>query len=233
MREFVILGVLVFKSKPVFKKIKEEKGVNFMFITLEGTEGSGKTTIAKEIIAKLTKLGKEVVYTREPGGNPIAEQIRGVILDKNNTAMDSRTEALLYAAARRQHLVDVILPALKMGKIVLCDRFIDSSIAYQGYAREIGASLIQDINDFAIGDNYPDLTYLIDVKPQVGLERISRDETREVNRLDLEKIDFHNRVYDGYKILAKQFNNRIILIDGHQSIDKVVDSILSDLVTRL
>ena len=162
-----------------------------MFITLEGVEGSGKTTLAKGAIETLEADGYNVIYTREPGGSKIAELIRDIVLDKRNTDMDARTEALLYAAARRQHLVDVIIPALEANKIVICDRFIDSSIAYQGYARDIGPELVEIINDFAIAKVYPELTFLIDVRPKVGLARISKDQDREVNRLDLEDFDFH------------------------------------------
>lgn len=204
-----------------------------MFITLEGVEGSGKTTVSKGIIKVLKENGYDVLYTREPGGNKIAEQIREVILDTSNTDMDSRTEALLYAAARRQHLVDVIEPALKEGKIVICDRFIDSSIAYQGYARGIGAELVDYINDFAIAGMRPDLTILIDVKPEVGLERINKDQDREVNRLDLEELDFHRLVYNGYQELAKKHPERIAVVNGELHVDDVITEIDKIIKLRL
>ena len=196
-----------------------------MFITLEGVEGSGKTTIARGLVNILKDNGYDVLYTREPGGNKIAESIRDVVLDMNNTDMDVRTEALLYAAARRQHLVDIIEPALKAKKIVICDRFVDSSIAYQGYARKIGPELVEYINDFAIAGKRADITFLIDVRPEIGLERISKDQDREVNRLDLEELDFHQLVYDGYQELAKKYGDRIKVINGERPIAGIVTDI--------
>jgi len=204
-----------------------------MFITLEGVEGSGKTTVAKEIIKILKNRGHGVLYTRKPGGNKIAEEIREVILDTSNTNMDSRTEALLYAAARRQHLVDVIEPALQEGKVVICDRFIDSSIAYQGYARGIGAELVEYINDFAIGGKRPDLTIFIDVKPEVGLARINKDKNREINRLDLEEIDFHQSVYNGYQEIAKKHPHRIQIVNGEQPVSGIITAINKIIESRL
>ncbi|MCL2560079.1 MAG: dTMP kinase [Turicibacter sp.] len=204
-----------------------------MFITLEGVEGSGKTTVAQAIMAVLKGRGYDVLYTREPGGNKIAEQIREVILDTTNTDMDGRTEALLYAAARRQHLVDVIAPALSKGQVVLCDRFIDSSIAYQGYARGIGALEVEEINDFAIAGMRPDLTIFIDVKPEIGLKRISQDQFREINRLDLEQLTFHQSVYDGYLALARKHPQRIQVIAGEQPVDGVVADVTKLIEARL
>ncbi|MFC2703159.1 MAG: dTMP kinase, partial [Abiotrophia defectiva] len=142
------------------------------FITLEGPDGAGKSSVIAELTAYLEGQGHQVLTTREPGGVPIAEKIRRVILDVDHTAMDPRTEALLFAAARRQHLVEVILPALRQGKIVLCDRFVDSSLAYQGMARDIPVDLIWSINQFAVEDQLPALTLLIDVPAEVGLARI-------------------------------------------------------------
>lgn len=204
-----------------------------MFITLEGVEGSGKTTIAEKLIEILEVNGYEVLHTREPGGDPIAEIIREVVLDPKNTDMDARTEALLYAAARRQHLVRVVEPALVSGKIVICDRFIDSSIAYQGYARKIGPDLVEDINDFAIHGKRPDLTFLIDVKPEVGLGRINKDKNRKVDRLDLEKMDFHQLVYEGYQGLVKKHSHRIKVIDGERDVEKIVEDIYNAIKVRL
>ena len=168
-----------------------------MFITLEGPEGSGKTTAVKTAVQKLQELGYEIVQTREPGGTPIAEQIRNVILDKANTAMDPRTEALLYAASRRQHLVEKVWPAIKEGKIVICDRYLDSSLAYQGFGRQIGMQEVLDINLFAIDNTYPDMTIYLDVDEQVGLDRLKDRAFKD--RLDQESIDFHHRVKDGYQ----------------------------------
>ena len=204
-----------------------------MFITLEGVDGSGKTTVAKALVEILENGGYDVLYTREPGGNKIAESIRSIALDTSNIDMDARTEALLYAAARRQHLVDVIEPALQAKKIVICDRFIDSSIAYQGYARKIGYELVEYINDFAIAGIRPDLTFLIDVKPEVGLERISKDKNREINRLDLEEVEFHQAVYNGYQELAEKYGARIKVIDGERPAVEIVADIYQMIKLRI
>lgn len=150
-----------------------------MFITFEGPEGSGKTSAANEVIRILVARGYDVLYTREPGGTPIAEEIRNIILDKKNTALDARAEALLYAASRRQHLVEKVWPALKEGKIVISDRFLDSSLAYQGAARKIGIENVLNINLFATEGTFPDLTLLFDITPERGLERIAVNKKRE------------------------------------------------------
>lgn len=204
-----------------------------MFITIEGTEGSGKTTVAKELAKLLTANGYEVVHTREPGGTPISESIRNVILDKNNTSMDGRTEALLYAASRRQHLVEKIWPALKEGKIVLCDRFLDSSLAYQGYARGLGYDEVLNINLFATENTYPDLTLFFVIEPEAGLQRIAKNKNREVNRLDLEKLPFHQKVYDAFIELSKKFPERYVTIDASQSLEKVIKDAYNAIQERL
>lgn len=204
-----------------------------MFITIEGTEGSGKTTVAKELAKLLTTNGYEVVHTREPGGTPISESIRNVILDKNNTSMDGRTEALLYAASRRQHLVEKIWPALKEGKIVLCDRFLDSSLAYQGYARGLGYDEVLNINLFATENTYPDLTLFFVIEPEAGLQRIAKNKNREVNRLDLEKLPFHQKVYDAFIELSKKFPERYVTIDASQSLEKVIKDAYNAILERL
>ena len=139
-----------------------------MFISLEGGEGSGKSTAIKTIVPRLEKLGYEVVLTREPGGTPIAEEIRNVILDKKNTNMDPMAEALLYAASRRQHIQEKILPALRLGKIVISDRFIDSSLAYQGGARGLGIEKIYELNQYATDGLLPDLAIFFELKPEDG-----------------------------------------------------------------
>lgn len=195
-----------------------------IFITVEGPDGSGKTTALKEIFSQLTTLtDKQIVSTREPGGSPIAEKIREIILDTAHTEMDARTEALLYAASRRQHLVERVLPVLEAGGIVLCDRFVDSSIAYQGYARGIGEAGIFQINDFATDGIQPDLTLYIDVSAEVGLSRIQKSfGTREYNRLDQEKQSFHDKVRVGYLAIARENPVRIVTIDGTQTPEEVV-----------
>ncbi|UXH42906.1 dTMP kinase [Rossellomorea vietnamensis] len=192
-----------------------------LFITVEGPEGAGKSTILSELYQQLLQDGLDVVQTREPGGISIAEQIREVILNTKNTEMDKRTEALLYAAARRQHLVEKVIPALKAGRIVICDRFIDSSLAYQGNARGIGMKEVMDINQFAIEDKMPDLTLYFDIDPEEGLKRIAKHNGREVNRLDLESVEFHTRVREGYQKLIEQYPDRIQVIDASKSKEAV------------
>ncbi|MBN9656203.1 dTMP kinase [Halobacillus sp. GSS1] len=192
-----------------------------LFVTFEGGDGAGKSSILQEIGKELIEEGYSVLVTREPGGIRIAEKIREVILDPSHTEMDGRTEALLYAAARRQHLVEKVIPALKEGKIVLCDRFVDSSLAYQGAARGLGMEEVFKINEFAIDDHMPDLTLLFDIKPERGLERIAANQGREKNRLDLEHIDFHEKVYDAYQRLAEQSKDRIRVIDADQEFESV------------
>jgi len=168
-----------------------------LFITIEGPEGSGKTTVAKMITERLKMEGYPVVYTREPGGVEIAEKIRDIILDVNNTKLDPRSEALLYAASRRQHLVEKVEPALAEGKIIICDRFIDSSLAYQGHARGLGIDEVFEMNMFAINKRLPDLTILLDIDPQEGLNRINKNRSGELNRLDLENLSFVVRASRG------------------------------------
>jgi len=204
-----------------------------MFITIEGPEGSGKTTATNRVVEELIKRGYDVVRTREPGGTPIAEQIRNVILDKQNTAMDPRAEALLYAAARRQHLVEKIWPATKEGKLVICDRYIDSSLAYQGGARGLGIQKIIDINMFATDNTWPDLTILFDIEPEIGLARIAKNADREVNRLDLEKIEFHKKVRESFLLLAKKQPERFIVIDASKDPDTVFKNTLEAILPRI
>ena len=192
-----------------------------LFVTIEGPEGSGKTTIGKKIVERLIQEGYEVIYTREPGGIDIAEQIRNVILDVKNTNMDPRTEALLYAASRRQHLIEKIVPAIKDNKIIICDRFVDSSLAYQGHARHLGIDNVYEINKFAIDTLMPDLTLLFDIDPKIGLERINANKLREVNRLDLEQLEFHTLVREGFLIIQNREPERVKKVNADQAIDKV------------
>lgn len=203
-----------------------KKGI---FISIEGPEGAGKTTVLERIVQELENSGKDVIQTREPGGIAIAEQIRSVILNKENTEMDARTEALLYAAARRQHLVEKVIPAIERGAIVLCDRFIDSSLAYQGHARGLGIDEVASINAFATEGMMPELTLLFDVSPEVGLARIHRHEGREVNRLDLEGLNFHEKVREGYLLLAKQDPRRIMVIDAEEEKESVFQAALAQI----
>jgi dTMP kinase len=203
--------------------------INGTFITFEGPDGAGKTTIINMVAKQLDN----VLLTREPGGIDIAEQIRRVILDKGNTAMDPRTEALLYAAARRQHLIEKVKPALDEGKIVLCDRFVDSSLAYQGYARGLGMDEVFIINQFAIEDLMPELTIYFDIEPELGLKRINKNKGREINRLDLENLEFHQKVREGYHLLMDRFPNRIVCIDASGTMDEVFKKTLQIVEEKL
>lgn len=204
-----------------------------LFITLEGGEGSGKTTIIEELGRALEGRGIPYVITREPGGIEIAEKIRGIILDPMHTAMEGRTEALLYAAARRQHLVEKVEPALERGMVVLCDRFIDSSLAYQGHARGLGVQEVLAINSFATNGRFPDHTFYMDIEPEQGLSRIAAGQGREVNRLDLESIEFHQKVREGYLIVAEMYPQRITTIDasrGKKEVAAEINNCLSALL---
>lgn len=195
--------------------------LNGKFITFEGPEGSGKTSVIIGVEEFLNNEGYSILTTREPGGNKIAESIRNIILDNDNTEMDAHAEALLFAASRSQHFNEIIIPALQDNKILLCDRFIDSSLAYQGHARGLGIDKVYDINKFAIGDLLPDLTLFIDVPPKVGLKRVFSN-TRKVDRLDLETLEFHEKVYEGYMIIAKKYENRFKIVDGTQPVEEVI-----------
>ncbi|MGD9605433.1 MAG: dTMP kinase [Bacilli bacterium] len=202
------------------------------FITFEGGEGTGKTTIIDTLIKDLWDLGYDVVKTREPGGSKIAEEIRKVILSVENTAMDYRTEALLYAASRRQHLREVIIPHLEQGKIVLCDRFLDSSLAYQGYARQLGIKEVYEVNQYATEGLLPDLTFYIDIDPEIGLSRIQKAH-RNVDRLDLEKTEFHLQVRKGYLEVAKMFPKRIMTINGNRPIAEIYQEIKTIILEKI
>jgi len=199
------------------------------FITFEGPEGAGKTSVLELLMTELSGTEMEMIFTREPGGIHISEKIREVILNKEHTGMDSRTEALLYAAARRQHLVERVVPAIESGKIVLCDRFIDSSLAYQGYARGLGIKEVLSINEFAINGLMPDLTFYFKIDPKVGLQRISKSSEREKNRLDLEELSFHQKVQEGYEKVIDMFPERIVVIDAEKSLEKVVAEVKNKL----
>ncbi|HZJ86995.1 MAG TPA: dTMP kinase [Erysipelothrix sp.] len=201
-----------------------------LFISFEGIDGSGKSTITQEVYNYFINKNEKVMLTREPGGNKIAEKIREIILDVDHDTMDDRTEALLYAASRRQHLIEKILPALKNDTLVLCDRFVDSSIAYQGYGRGIGAKEVLDLNLFAIEDHMPDMTFFLDVDVKTGLSRIGT--RNELDRLEQENIDFFHRIYDGYQRIIKD-NPRIIVIDGTQSIEDISQEIIKHIERRL
>ncbi len=198
-----------------------------LFITFEGPEGAGKTTIIQKIAERLVQENIDVLATREPGGIEIAEKIRTIILNPAHTAMNERTEALLYAASRSQHYFEKVRPALDAGKMVICDRFIDSSLAYQGYARGIGVDEVLSINEFAIGKKLPDVTILFDLAPEVGLARIYAHGEREVNRLDVESLAFHKKVREGYLQLVERYPERIHVVNADQNIERVVEDVWS------
>ena len=199
--------------------------VNGLFVTFEGTDGSGKTSVINQIEEKLKAAGIDYLRTREPGGNRISEQIRNIILDVRFTEMDERTEALLYAAARRQHLVETVLPALATGKLVLCDRFVDSSLVYQGAGRKIGIAEVAEMNKFATAGLEPDLTFYLEIEPELGLKRIKKNRQNEINRLDKEQLDFYHTVANAYQQLAQKYPKRIVNIDAsHPLADVVADT---------
>ncbi len=204
-----------------------------MFITFEGVEGCGKTTIINMIYEKLKSMNFDVIHVREPGGVKISEQIRNIILDKSNTEIDDRCEALLFAASRRQLLVEKIFPALKENKIVICDRFVDSSLAYQGGGKRLGIENVLNINLFATENSLPNLTILFDIDPELGLKRIAKNSEREINRLDLQKIDFYNRVRDAYLYLADTNKDRYQIIDASKSIEEVYNTTLEIILNKL
>ena len=197
-----------------------------LFITFEGPDGSGKTTVSKVVADKLLAEGYQVRYTREPGGSAISEKIRDIILDPANTEMDPRTEALLYAASRRQHLVDIVLPLIEQGVTVISDRFVDSSIAYQGYGRQIGADEVYAINAFAIENYMPVKTIFLNVSAETGLARIQANRA-VLDRLDAESTDFHKRVFDGYQKVIAQYADRMIVVDASRDVDEVIAEVYS------
>ncbi|MDU1579303.1 dTMP kinase [Finegoldia magna] len=200
-----------------------------MFITFEGPDGSGKSTIIQKVYDYLIENNYDVIKTREPGGSPIAEKIRNLILDTKNTEMGYRTEALLYAASRAQHVEETILPALNENKIVLCDRFLISSLAYQGVGRNLGIENVRKINEFAINGVFPDFVLFFDVDPITTLKRKSSLDTAD--RLEKEGNNFHERVYNGYKEILNSEKN-IEIIDATQSVEDVFNQCIKVLKRR-
>lgn len=202
-----------------------------VFITFEGPDGSGKTTQIKLLEKYFKEKGYDILITREPGGTNISEQIRNVILDKNNMEMDRITEALLYAASRAQHVAQIIKPALFEGKAIICDRFVDSSIVYQGIGRNLGIDFIKKINDMATAGTEPDITFLMKISPELGLSR--KFSSDECNRLDMEKLEFHNKVYEGYLKLESLYPERIIGVDAAKSIEEIYEDIIKIVSNKL
>ena len=191
-------------------------------ITFEGPDGSGKSSVLNAIAQELETQGKEVVITREPGGVPIAEKIRSLILDPENRDLDEKTELLLFVAARRQHLAERVLPALQEGKVVLMDRFIDSSVAYQGFGRGLSIFDINWLNDYATDGLKPDLTLYFDLDVEIGLARIAESQDRVADRLDQEDIEWHRRVREGYLSLLEGNDQRFKKIDASQTKEEVL-----------
>ena len=202
-------------------------------VSLEGPEGAGKTSVLEAIIPILEDRGVEVLSTREPGGVLIGEKIREVILDPSHTEMDPKTELLLYIASRRQHLVEKVLPALAAGKLVIMDRFIDSSVAYQGFGRGLDIDAIDWLNEFATDGLKPDLTLYFDIEVEEGLARIAANSNREVNRLDMEDLDLHRKVRQGYLSLLEREGNRIEKIDASLPLDQVIENTQQLLFDRM
>jgi dTMP kinase len=207
-----------------------------MFITFEGPEGSGKTTQVRRLGALLRERGRDCVVTKEPGGTPLADRIRAILLDPSETKMDPLTELLLYAASRRQHVVEVIRPALSRGAVVLCDRFTDATLAYQGFGRLLELDRLRTLNDWATERLHPDLTVLFDIEEEVGLRRAhSRNEATANNegRFEAEDLRFHRRVREGYLSLARSEPQRFAVIDGSGTVDEVFERMLAAVRQRL
>jgi len=202
-----------------------------MFISFEGIDGAGKTTIIKAINEYLTSIGKNVAITREPGGtnNVLGEKIRNLLLNEFDVKIDYRAEALLFAASRAQHVACFIKPALDEGKIVLCDRYIDSSIVYQGFGRGLGVENIMKINEFAMNGVVPDVTFILMLTPEQSMQRILANKDREINRLDKEQ-ELQVKVYNALKsIINSDKTGRIIEIDASKSVEEVKNEVISKL----
>lgn len=193
------------------------------FITFEGPDGAGKTTVINEVVKAIQgQCKREILVTREPGGSKIAEKIRDIILDPANTEMNAKTEALLYAASRSQHVSEIINPALKRGDLVISDRFVDSSLAYQGQGRRLGIEEVAQINAFATGNLEPDLTIFLDLDPAQGLARIAKARSGSEDRLEQEKLAFHEEVYRGYQKVNQAHPDRVKVVDASQDLPQVV-----------
>jgi len=191
-----------------------------MFIAFEGGEGAGKSTQEALLAEFLTNRGHTIVRTREPGGTPAAEAIRNIVLSPQYTGLDPRAEALLFAAARGEHVAQVIRPALERGDVVLCDRYLDSSVAYQGIGRDLGADAVRELSLWATNGLLPDLTVLLDVDPELGLSRVL-----DPDRLEAEPLSYHQRVRDGFLAIAAEFADRYLVIDAAQEPQAIAERI--------
>ncbi|MDR2898768.1 MAG: dTMP kinase [Clostridiales bacterium] len=201
-----------------------------LFITFEGGEGSGKSLQSRLLYDRLSHNGVDTLLIREPGSTSIGEQIRNILLDNNNTMMNAVAECYLYAASRAQLVNEVILPAVESGKVVICDRFADSSYAYQGYARGLGIETVMDINKSALGNTKADITFFLNIKPEKGLLR--RRLGSDMNRLDNETLSFHNKVYEGYIKLREMFPKRFVDINGDDTVENITGEIINILYSR-
>lgn len=204
------------------------------FVSFEGPDGAGKSTVLKEVLNQIgSELKTQYLVTREPGGSKIAEKIRDIILDPANDKMDNKTEALLYAASRSQHVEEIIRPALKEGKVVFSDRYVDSSLAYQGAGRDLGIQEVKQINDFATDKLDPDLTFFLDLDPEVGLKRIEKLRPGQEDRLEQENLVFHKKVYAGFLKVKETYPERFVTVDATQPIDQVVAQVIATLKQRM
>ncbi|MBQ4269266.1 MAG: dTMP kinase [Clostridia bacterium] len=200
------------------------------FITFEGCDGCGKSTQLKKLSDYLQRNGVAHIFTREPGGGKISEEIRAILLNGKNAEMTDECEALLYAAARAQHLSDRVEPALQEGKLVICDRYVDSSFAYQAYARGLGTDFVEKINAYALEKYQPDVTIFIDLSAEDAFKR--KHGADENDRLEQAGLAFHNKVYAGYKALAEKYPNRIVCVDGKKTPDGIFADVLEILKSR-
>ena len=222
------MGVRLPPGVPFY--IMNKKG---LFITFEGIEGCGKSTQARLLTESLRTRGHGVLLTREPGGPRISEEIRYLLLNKEFTEMNRLTEVFLYMASRAQHTLEWIIPALKEERIVICDRYYDSTYAYQGAAREIPQKEIETINSIATTGLKPDVTYIIDVPVEIGLDRLHNGtKAEDIDRLESEDIDFHKRVRTGYLELAEKEPERVVVIDGTKNVEKIHQDIMKDMKKR-
>lgn len=202
-----------------------------MFITVEGPDGSGKSTQLQLLVESLKQKGYDIVVTREPGGTTVGNQIREVLLSPDHHEMTPRVEMMLYAASRAQNVEQVILPALKRGAIVICDRFVDASIAYQGYGLQYDLDQIRSLNEWATNGLTPDLTFLFDLNPERANARMK--DRGQLDRIESRDQAFHERVYKGFQTLLEQYPERIIRIDADQSIECIQDEVLDYTIERL
>lgn len=202
-----------------------------LFITFEGGEGAGKTTLIEEVIRALSQEGYELVKTREPGGTPLGEEVRRLLLAPTQTPMSPYTELALFLASRAQHIAEIIGPALEQKKLVLCDRFNDSTIAYQGAARGLGMRKVADCCAFISQGLEPHLTLYLDIDPAIGLERVQR--SRNQDRIEQETLAFHAKIRDAFRLFHQQFPTRVHLLDASQPPAKVFEDAMVFIHTLL